>query len=63
MGDRAADLARADERNAITRHKNPLCSTPKPAPQGLVHAKGWLNAILSARKVLVAVEARDRGRA
>src|SRR5262249_51414480 len=61
MGKRAADLTRADQRNSITRHEHPLSSTPKPDPPEPAQAKGWLNAILSARKVLiVGLTTRDR---
>ena len=37
--------------------KTPFASTDQDLPRsGLVHAKGWLNAILSARKVLIDIE-------
>jgi hypothetical protein len=61
MGKRAADLTRADQRNTITRHEHPLSSTPTCPAGEPVQARGWLNAILSARKVLiVGLTRRDR---
>jgi hypothetical protein len=51
MGKRAADLARADQRYAITRHENPLRwmtarEVLRPEPQREI----WLNAIGPTRK-------------
>jgi hypothetical protein len=53
MGQGAADLARADQGNTITRHEIPFRLAARRSLSRAEHQReGWLNAIRPSRKVL-----------
>ena len=50
MGEGAADLAGADQRNSITRHEIPFRLAARALSRAEHQCEGWLNAIRSSRK-------------